>query len=51
MTDCHIMLLAYLLWNVGMGLLEWSDGLGKDLGCEVGVPPLDFGQLYAGQWG
>ena len=30
-------ILANLLVDVGMGLLKWSDGLGKGLDCEVGM--------------
>ena len=42
------MVLAYLFWDVGMGLLEWSDGLEKGLDCEVGMPLVDFGWLFIG---
>ena len=32
-----VMVLAYLFWECGMGLLDQSDDLGKSLGCEVGM--------------
>ena len=30
-TDGLVMVLAYFFWDVGMGLLEQSDGLGRGL--------------------
>ena len=36
-TDGLVMVLAYLFSECGTGLLEQSDGLGRYLGCEVGM--------------
>ena len=35
-ADGLIMVLAYLFWDVGMGLLEWTGGLEKGLECGIG---------------
>ena len=42
------MVQAYLFWEPGSGLLEWSDGLGRSLDCEVGMQLVDFGQVFIG---
>ena len=36
-ADDLVKVLAYLFWDVGTGILEWSDGLGRSLDCEVGM--------------
>ena len=46
---------AYLFCDVGMDLLEWSDGMGKGLACEVRMWLMDLRwfftrQLVAGLW-
>ena len=45
-ADGLVMLLAYLFWGCGKGLLKWSDGLGRSLGFEVGMWLVDFGWLF-----
>ena len=48
-ADGLVKVLAYLFWDVGIGILEWSDSLERSLDCEVGMQLVDFGWLIIGQ--
>ena len=47
-ADGLVMVLEYSLWECDTGLLEQSAGLGRSLGCMVGIQLVHFGQLFIG---
>ena len=49
-ADGLVILLAYLFWECGTGLLEQYDGLGRSVDCKVGMQIVDFWQLFYGDW-